>query len=98
LSEGFAKAAERAMRAGFDGVEVHGFLINQFFSPLTNQRHDRYGGSLENRMRFLMKVVEKVKEKMGTRLLLYRLGAIDLDNTGVQIEESKKLAVILREW
>lgn len=100
LAEDFAEAAERAMRAGFDGVEVHGahgFLINQFFSPLTNRRRDKYGSSLENRMRFPLRVVEKVKEKVGRRLLAYRLGADDLDPAGVQIEESKKLAVRLEK-
>lgn len=100
LAEDFAEAAERAMRAGFDGVEVHGahgFLINQFFSPLTNRRRDKYGSSLENRMRFPLMVVEKVKEKVGRRLLVYRLGADDLDPAGVQIEESKKLAVRLEK-
>lgn len=100
LAEDFAEAAERAMRAGFDGVEVHGahgFLINQFFSPLTNRRRDKYGSSLENRMRFPLRVVEKVKEKVGRRLLVYRLGADDLDPAGVQIEESKKLAVRLEK-
>ncbi len=100
LSDAFAKAAERAMKAGFDGVEIHGahgFLINQFFSPLTNQRRDKYGGSLENRMRFPLEVVRRVKEKVQGRLLLYRLGAEDLDPAGIQIEDSKKLASKLEE-
>jgi len=100
LAEDFAKAAERAVRAGFDGVEVHGahgFLINQFFSPLTNRRQDEYGSSLDKRMRFPLKVVKKVKEKIGRRLLLYRLGADDLDPAGVQIEDSKKLSTRLEE-
>ena len=100
LTEAFALAAERAMRAGFDGVEVHGahgFLLNQFFSPLTNRRRDRYGGSLENRMRFPLEVVERVKEKVGGRLLLYRLGSDDLDPAGIQIEDSQKFAVKLEE-
>jgi NADPH2 dehydrogenase len=100
LVEVFALAAERAMRAGFDGVEVHGahgYLLNQFFSPITNRRSDEYGGSLENRMRFPLEVVERVREKVGGRLLLYRLGADDLDPGGVQIEDSKKFAVELEK-
>jgi len=100
LAEAFGMAAERAMRAGFDGVEVHGahgFLLNQFFSPLTNRRSDNYGGSLENRMRFPLEVVERVKEKVGGRLLLYRLGSDDLDAAGTRIEDSQKFAVRLEE-
>ena len=100
LTEAFALAAERAIRAGFDGVEVHGahgFLLNQFFCPLTNRRRDKYGGSLENRMRFPLEVVERVREKVGGRLLLYRLGSEDLDPTGTQIEDSQKFAVKLEE-
>jgi NADPH2 dehydrogenase len=100
LVEAFAKAAERAMRAGFDGVEVHGahgFLLNQFFSPLANRRRDKYGGSLENRMRFPLEVVERAKEKVGGRLLLYRLGSDDLDPAGIKIEDSKKFAVKLEQ-
>jgi 2,4-dienoyl-CoA reductase-like NADH-dependent reductase (Old Yellow Enzyme family) len=100
LVERFAMAAERAMRAGFDGVEIHGahgFLLNQFFSPLTNRRRDDYGGSLENRMRFPLEVVEGVKEKVGGRLLLYRLGSDDLNPSGTLIEDSQKFAVKLVE-
>ena len=100
LAEVFAVAADRAMRAGFDGVEVHGahgFLLNQFFSPLTNRRRDKYGGSLENRMRFPLEVVERVKEKIAGRLLLYRLGADDLDPAGSLIEDSQKFAAKLEE-
>ena len=95
LAEAFAAAAERAIRAGFDGVEVHGahgFLLNQFFSPLTNKRTDKYGGSLENRVRFPLEVVEKVKEKVGKKLLLYRIGADDLNPAGTKIKDSHKFA------
>lgn len=98
LVDAFAAAAERAMRAGFDGVEIHGahgFLLNQFFSPITNRRTDKYGGSLENRMRFPLEVVRKVKEKVGGRLLLYRIGSDDLDPKGTQIDDSKRLASLL---
>ena len=100
LAEDYAKAAERAMKAGFDGVEVHGahgFLINQFTSPLVNTRKDKYGGSFKNRMRFPLEVVEMVKERVAGRLLLYRLGSVDLDPAGSQIEDSKKFAFKLQE-
>jgi len=100
LVDAFAAAAGRAMKAGFDGVEVHGahgFLLNQFFSPLANRRRDGYGGSLENRMSFPLEVVERVKEKVGDKLLLYRLGADDLEPAGTQIEDSQKFAVRLEE-
>jgi NADPH2 dehydrogenase len=98
LVEAYSLAAGRAIQADFDGVEVHGahgFLLNQFYSPLTNRRNDRYGGSLENRMRFPLDVVKRVKKKLGKRLLLYRLGSVDLDPAGTQIEDSKKFAAKL---
>ncbi len=88
----FGRAAERAMQAGFDGVEIHGahgFLLNQFYSPITNHRQDEYGGGLDNRIRLPLAVVREVKKKMGTRLLLYRLGSVDLALMGTQIEDSQ---------
>jgi NADPH2 dehydrogenase len=100
LVESFALAAQRAMKAGFDGVQIHGahgFLLNQFYSPLTNKRRDKYGGSLENRIRFPLEIIEQVKEQLGGRLLLYRLGAEDLDPRGIQIEDSQKFAIKLEE-
>jgi len=100
LVEDFAVAAERAIKAGFDGVELHGahgFLLNQFFSPLLNKRGDEYGGSLENRMRFPLMVVEEVRKKVKGRLLLYRLGADDLAPDGTQIESSVAFAVKLEQ-
>ncbi|MCX8188480.1 MAG: NADH:flavin oxidoreductase [Nitrososphaeria archaeon] len=96
----FAKAAERAILAGFDGVEVHGahgFLVNQFFSPLTNRRLDDYGGALENRMRFPLEVVEAIKDVVGNKLLLYRIGADDLTPGGSTVEDAKVLAKKLEE-
>lgn len=95
LVESFAAAARRSIMAGFDGVEVHGahgFLLCQFFSSLTNKRHDRYGGSLENKMRFPMEIVKEIKNAIGKKILLYRLGSTDLDPAGIQIEDSKRLA------
>jgi NADPH2 dehydrogenase len=100
LVEEFAVAAERAIKAGFDGVELHGahgFLLNQFLSPLLNKRGDEYGGSLENRLRFPLMVVEKVRESVRGRLLLYRLGADDLDPNGTRVEDSTTFAVKLEQ-
>ena len=100
LVEEFAVAADRAVKAGFDGVELHGahgFLLNQFFSPLLNRREDEYGGSLENRMRFPLMVVEKVRESVSGRLLLYRLGSDDLAANGTHVEDSVAFAVKLEQ-
>ncbi len=91
LADDFALAAERAVKAGFDGVEVHGahgYLLNQFYSPLFNKRDDKYGGSLDNRVRFPLLVVEKVHERLKGKLLLYRLGSDDLAPNGTHIEDS----------
>lgn len=68
VQDAFASAALRAKRSGFDAVEVlgsAGYLISQFLSPITNLRKDRYGGSLENRMRFGIETVEKVRVAVG---------------------------------
>jgi len=87
----FGDAARRARKAGFDAVEVHGahgFLLNQFASPLTNRRADEYGGSFEKRIRFPLEVVEAVGKAVGSDLpLLYRLGADDGQEGGVTISE-----------
>lgn len=100
LTEAFAKAAERAVRAGFDGVEIHGahgHLLNQFLSPLANKREDKYGGSLQNRMEFPLEVVGSIRERIDRSLLFYRMGADDLDPGGITIEDSRKFAVELEK-
>ena len=100
IADEFALAAERADKAGFDGVELHGahgYLLNQFFSPLFNKREDEYGGSLDNRMRFPLLVVEKVRERLNGKLLLYRLGSDDLAPMGTSIEDSVAFALKLEQ-
>jgi len=101
ISDDFALAAERAVKADFDGVELHGahgYLLNQFYSPLFNKRSDKYGGSLENRMRFPLLVVRKVRERLEGKLLLYRLGSDDLAPAGTHIEESVVFAKKLEQY
>ncbi len=100
LAEKYVQAANRAVKAGFDGVEVHGahgYLLNQFYSPLANRRTDDYGGSFENRVRFPLTVVNKVGKSIGEKLLLYRLGSVDMDPSGTQLTDSKLFAKKLEE-
>jgi 2,4-dienoyl-CoA reductase-like NADH-dependent reductase (Old Yellow Enzyme family) len=95
LADHYVAAAARAIQAGFDGVEVHGahgFLLNQFYSPLANQRTDSYGGSLKNQMRLPLEIVRRVRKTIGKRLLLYRLGVVDLESNGIQVDDSKLFA------
>ena len=78
IEEAFLKAAIRARKAGFHGIELHGahgYLIDQFMSPITNHRQDEYGGSIENRMRFGLEVVGMIKAELGKDFILgYRMG------------------------
>jgi len=95
----FAIAARKCREAGFDGVEVHGahgYFINQFFSPLTNQRTDEYGGNVEKRMLLAMELVVAMRQAAGDNfLLLYRHSAVDGPPGGTSIEESVRLAKAL---
>lgn len=81
LIEKFGQTARRAKEAGFDGVEIHGshgYLIDEFFSVYSNRRIDEYGGSIENRMRFPLEIVHRVRELTGNDFLLsYRFNARD---------------------
>jgi NADPH2 dehydrogenase len=101
LVDDYAAATDRAIKAGFDGIELHGahgYLLNQFFTPLLNKRTDEFGGSLENRMRFPMLIVEKVRKQLGKdRLLLYRVGSDDLAPMGTHIEDAIAFALKLQE-
>ncbi len=100
IAEEYASATVRAIKADFDGVELHGahgYLLCQFFSPLLNKRTDEFGGNLENRMRFPLMVVEKVKQCLGKKLLLYRLGADDLAPYGTHVEDAIVFAKRLQD-
>ncbi|MDY6843497.1 MAG: NADH:flavin oxidoreductase [Thermodesulfobacteriota bacterium] len=101
IQEKFAIATERSKNVGFDGIEIHGahgYLVNQFFSPLTNQRGDEYGGTLENRMRFALECIKTIRSRVGNSyLILFRHSAVDLVDGGTTIEESCEFAKALKE-
>ncbi|UCG38115.1 MAG: NADH:flavin oxidoreductase [bacterium] len=90
--QAFGQAARRAREAGFDGVQLHGahgYLINQFLSPLANRRTDRYGGSLQNRFRFLEEVYLEIREQVGPGFpVTIKLSGSDNLEGGLGIEDA----------
>ena len=102
LVTAFAHGAGRARRAGFDGVQLHGahgYLINQFLSPLTNARKDAYGGSLNHRMRFLREVCDAVRREVGPSYpVSIKLTAADNIPGGFTLEEAVTVARNLEAW
>jgi 2,4-dienoyl-CoA reductase (NADPH2) len=101
IEEEFAQAAVRAKEAGFDAVELlsgAGYLIAQFFSPATNKRADEYGGSLENRARFAVEIIQRIKEKCGTSYpVLIRIAGDEFIEGGNTINEMKRIAKVLED-
>lgn len=97
----FRDAAQRALAAGFKVIELHGahgYLINEFLSPLTNQRTDEYGGSFDNRMRFLLEIIDAVRSVWPAHLPLFlRISATDWVDNGWRTEDSVKLATIVKD-
>lgn len=94
--EDFVTAVALAQRAGYDGVEImgsEGYLINEFIAAATNHRDDRWGGSYENRIRFPVEIVRRVRERVGRDfILIYRLSMLDLVPGGSSLEEVVLLA------
>ncbi|MGW0904846.1 oxidoreductase [Streptomyces sp. NPDC002853] len=94
--EDFVRAAELAKLAGYDGVEVmgsEGYLINEFIAAPTNQRDDRWGGAYENRIRFPVEIVRRIRERVGADfIIIYRLSMLDLVPGGSTLEEVVHLA------
>jgi 2,4-dienoyl-CoA reductase-like NADH-dependent reductase (Old Yellow Enzyme family) len=101
LVSAFAESAGRAQAAGFDGVQLHGahgYLINQFLSPLMNRRDDAYGGSLANRMRFLEEVCTAVRRQVGPDYpVAIKLTATDHLEGGFEFAEAMQVAQRLEE-
>lgn len=97
----FGDAAGRARDWGFDGVQIHGahgYLVNQFLSPLTNRRTDDYGGSLENRTRFLREVYTKIREQVGAAYPVFiKLNAADNVAGGLTAEDGLAIAGMLSD-
>ncbi|WP_106477007.1 NADH:flavin oxidoreductase/NADH oxidase [Phytohalomonas tamaricis] len=100
LIEAFAEGARRACEAGFKIIELHaahGYLIHQFLSPLSNQRDDEYGGSFENRTRFLMETIKAVQQAWPQQYPIFvRISATDWAENGWNIDESIELAKRLK--
>lgn len=96
IVDAFESAARRALTAGFKVLEIHaahGYLLHQFLSPHSNQRNDQYGGSLDNRMRFLLRVTERLRAVIPDDLPLFvRLSATDWAPGGWDIEQSVELS------
>ena len=99
IIEAFGKSARRAKEYGFDAVQLHGahgYLINQFLSPLTNQRSDEYGGSVESRCRFLMEIYDKVRSAVGRDFpVLIKLNGSDNVEGGLEISDAVVAAKLL---
>ena len=101
VMEDFRRAAERSLAAGFQLIEIHaahGYLLHQFYSPLSNHRKDEYGGDFDNRIRLLLDVVRVVQSVIGKDFpLLVRISATDWVEGGWTIEDSVQLALVLKE-
>jgi 2,4-dienoyl-CoA reductase-like NADH-dependent reductase (Old Yellow Enzyme family) len=101
LVEKFAQAILRSRKAGFDGVQLqgcHGVLISDFISPFTNVRTDQYGGSTANRARFVVEILQRARELVGSDYpLLIKMNCDDFVSGGLEITEAKKVASILAD-
>src|SRR6185437_14565842 len=96
----FQDAARRSLKAGFQVIEIHaahGYLLHEFLSPLSNQREDEYGGTLEHRMRFLLEVVDAVRLVWPEELPLFaRISASDWSEGGLTVSDSVQIARALK--
>ncbi|MEZ9707057.1 oxidoreductase [Vibrio breoganii] len=101
IVDAFAEASLRAKKSGFDGVEIHAahtYLINQFLSPYYNRRDDEYGGSLENRMRFLVEIYEKTRDLVGEDFpILIKLTATEFFEGGQSFEQTRAICKKLEQ-
>lgn len=101
VGDEFAAAAKRAQDAGADAVEINGaqgFLLQQFYSPYFNKRTDDYGGNLENRMRFPLEVIHKVRSAVGTDFpIIFRMVATEGEGGCIDVEDAQNIAKIFEQ-
>ena len=101
LVKAFSRAALRAKKAGFDGVQIfaaHGFFLSQLLCPRYNDRNDEYGGSIENRARALLQVLQSVREAVGPNYrVLAKLNCRDFVENGLALEDSVKVGLMLEQ-
>ena len=100
LVDAHIEAAERAKRAGFDGLDIHcahGYLVPGFFSPLSNERTDEYGGDLSGRTRFLVEIIRGIREKLGPFPLTIKVSGDEYIEGGLDVEKMAQIALIAQE-
>lgn len=101
IIEAFGQAARRVKASGFDAVQLHaahGYLISQFLCPHTNRRKDKWGGSLENRMRFLKEIYHRCREEVGPDYpILVKISTYDYMKNGIKLEEGIEMCRILAD-
>jgi len=101
LIERYGRSADKAKKIGFDLVEIHaahGYLVSNFLSPDSNKREDEYGGDLQGRAKFLLRIIKCIRDTVGSNFpISVRLNGSDFKKEGLTIEESKKIACFLEE-
>lgn len=99
--EAFGRGAARAQEAGFDGVQIHaahGYLLSQFLSPFYNKREDEYGGSIENRARFVLEVLGSIRARVGNHFpVLIKINSEDFLDKGMSVDEMIHVAAMLEK-
>jgi len=99
--DGFAHAAEYLEKTGFDGIELHGahgYLLAQFLSPTTNKRTDKYGGSLENRIRLIIEVADEIRKRVSPSFIVgIKVNSVEFQDQGFSPEDAKGLCQALEQ-
>ena len=100
--EAYAHSAEMLMKLGYDGILLHfghSIPIAQFLSPLTNKRNDEYGGSFENRMRYIVEILEAIRDRVRDNMIIeIRMSANEFKEGGIDVAEGIKIAEVLQQY